>query len=462
MHFPQVHSEEPFLTDLEGLRPPRSEVSQLAKACTIAAVEAVTIVIAFVVLGAMYEGHWGEGNHLRNGVSIALLYVFIGFYRGTFSASKLETGHSSLKFAITSVLLAFALRFSLLFILKNGEDYSRLVTAIGLLMSVLSIILLRAIGRNFYKPQASDQKIAIVMAGGAPLKHSAKSIVEGPENLPQRLLRDQRSLSRFGDGVKDFSRVIVSCPVNRRAEWALVLQSIGVRGEVVSEPLHALLPIGLSRYENFTAIQISSGPLNLYQRLTKRVFDLTLTVPALIALFPVFPIIALLIKFESPGPILFKQERLGRSNRSFTAYKFRSMRAEDSDAGGVVSASRDDGRITRVGKFLRRTSLDELPQLLNVLRGEMSLVGPRPHATASTAGGKLFWEVSDTYWKRHAAKPGLTGLAQVRGFRGATHQEIDLINRIKSDLEYLQDWSIWKDVVIVFKTLAVLVHPNAY
>ncbi|MXO93240.1 exopolysaccharide biosynthesis polyprenyl glycosylphosphotransferase [Erythrobacter arachoides] len=458
----QVHSGKSFVIDLNDLAPPRSETIELAKSCVIAAVEALSIVAIFIFIGAIYDGHWSAGNHVRNGVSIALLYVFIGFYRGTFSVANLESAHTSIKFAVTSTALAFALRFSLLFISKDGDEYSRLVTALGLVVSILLLAFLRLVGRKLYKPQASDERVAIVIAGGALLKHPSKSIVRGPENLSQRLLRDQDSLSRFGDGMKDFARVIVSCPIDRRAEWALVLQSIGVRGEVVSEPLHALLPIGLARYDNFTAIQVSSGPLSLYQRAIKRLFDLSFTVPALVVLSPMLLIIAVALKLDSEGPIFFRQERLGKSNRYFTAYKFRSMRAIDSDFEGNLSASRDDSRITRVGRFLRRTSLDELPQLLNVLRGEMSLVGPRPHATASTAGGKLFWEISDTYWKRHAAKPGLTGLAQVRGFRGATHQESDLTNRIKSDLEYMQEWSIWKDIVILVKTFAVLIHPNAY
>jgi polysaccharide biosynthesis protein PslA len=138
------------------------------------------------------------------------------------------------------------------------------------------------------------------------------------------------------------------------------------------------------------------------------------------------------------------------------------MRAERADAAGNQSTRRDDDRITRVGRFIRATSIDELPQLFNVLRGEMSLVGPRPHALGSTAGDQLFWEVDQRYWHRHASKPGLTGLAQIRGYRGATPMRDDLTNRLAADLEYINGWTIWRDISILITTLKVIVHRNAY
>jgi polysaccharide biosynthesis protein PslA len=169
-----------------------------------------------------------------------------------------------------------------------------------------------------------------------------------------------------------------------------------------------------------------------------------------------------LIRLDSPGPVLFKQRRIGHGNRQFMMYKFRSMRTDKTDSSGSRSASRDDDRITRVGRFIRRTSIDELPQLINVIRGEMSLVGPRPHPLGSLAGDLLFWEVTHNYWLRHALKPGITGLAQIRGFRGATDREEDLEKRIRCDLEYLSNWSVWRDFLIMLQTLSVLTHKNAY
>lgn len=133
-----------------------------------------------------------------------------------------------------------------------------------------------------------------------------------------------------------------------------------------------------------------------------------------------------------------------------------------SDRDGARSASRDDDRITRIGRFLRRASLDELPQLWNVVRGDMSLVGPRPHAIGSLAEGALFWEALPDYWTRHAMRPGMTGLAQVRGLRGATDTRRDIEKRVGADLEYINSWSIWLDMKILLQTVRVVLHRNAF
>jgi len=187
-------------------------------------------------------------------------------------------------------------------------------------------------------------------------------------------------------------------------------------------------------------LRVSIGPLGLRARAAKRLFDLILAGGGLILLSPLLLLVAIAILLEDGSPVLFVQRRVGRGNRFFNMLKFRSMRSAASDGAGELSTRRDDDRITRVGRLIRRTSIDELPQLFNVLRGEMSMVGPRPHALGSQAGEKLFWEIDDRYWERHALKPGLTGLAQIRGHRGATEREEDLAQRLESDLEYLDGW----------------------
>ena len=194
----------------------------------------------------------------------------------------------------------------------------------------------------------------------------------------------------------------------------------------------------------------------------KRGFDVVAAIAGLIALSPLLLFIAVWIKLEDGGPVLFVQRRLGQGNQFFDMLKFRSMREEKNDHNGDRSTARDDDRITREGAFIRRTSIDELPQLMNVLRGDMSIVGPRPHALGSRANNKFFWEVDGQYWQRHCLKPGLTGLAQVRGHRGATEQEKDLTDRLQSDLEYISGWSLRRDLEIIFRTVRVLSHENAY
>ena len=273
---------------------------------------------------------------------------------------------------------------------------------------------------------------------------------------------DPFMLDRLGRLLRNQDSVVVSCEPARRHEWALLLKASGIYGEIVSEPANEIGAVGVHRYEaqGRTTLVVATGPLGLRGRIAKRAFDLSVAGAALVVLSPLLLLTALLVKLEDGGQVLFVQRRLGRGNQFFPMFKFRSMRTGDSD--GMRSTGRADDRVTRIGAFIRRTSIDELPQLLNVLRGEMSIVGPRPHAIGSRANEKLFWEVDGQYWQRHCLKPGLTGLAQVRGHRGATEREQDLTDRLSSDLEYVAGWSIRKDVVIALRTLRVLRHPNAY
>jgi lipopolysaccharide/colanic/teichoic acid biosynthesis glycosyltransferase len=211
-----------------------------------------------------------------------------------------------------------------------------------------------------------------------------------------------------------------------------------------------------------TTLLVSTGPLGLRDRAAKRILDVGISALALIVALPILALAVLAIKLEDAGPVLFTQKRIGRRNQLFSIYKLRTMKVERADGNGDRSASKDDDRITRVGKFLRRTSIDELPQLFNVFKGDMSLVGPRPHAIGSLAGDKLFWEVDQRYWHRHSLRPGLTGLAQIRGLRGATDLESDLSSRLQADLEYLAGWTIFRDIRILVATAGVLVHDRAF
>jgi lipopolysaccharide/colanic/teichoic acid biosynthesis glycosyltransferase len=164
----------------------------------------------------------------------------------------------------------------------------------------------------------------------------------------------------------------------------------------------------------------------------------------------------LLIRLETPGPVLFRQHRIGLRNASFGMWKLRTMHQHASEEGRLVQATRDDPRVTWVGRWLRRWSIDELPQLLNVLRGDMSLVGPRPHAPGTCAGVTPFELVTPHYSTRHRVLPGMTGLAQVRGLRGETETEWKLLQRVAADLEYIEHWSLWLDMKILARTMSSL------
>jgi lipopolysaccharide/colanic/teichoic acid biosynthesis glycosyltransferase len=185
----------------------------------------------------------------------------------------------------------------------------------------------------------------------------------------------------------------------------------------------------------------------------KRALDVAIASIALVFVSPLFLAIAVLIRLESEGPVFFRQERHGKGMRPFRIYKFRTMFVMES-VGVVVQATRGDARITRVGRFLRRSSLDELPQLINVLRGEMSIVGPRPHALSHD---RLFSTSVPAYTLRFRSRPGMTGLAQLKGARGEVRSDSDIARRAQLDLEYHRRWSIWLDLWLIASTPARLV-----
>ncbi|MFS2177057.1 sugar transferase [Rhizobium pisi] len=185
----------------------------------------------------------------------------------------------------------------------------------------------------------------------------------------------------------------------------------------------------------------------------KRAFDIVSSLSALLVLAPFLLLVAVLIKLDSPGPVLFKQTRWGRNCKTIKVYKFRSMRTDLCDASGVAQTVRNDPRITRIGAILRRTNIDELPQLLNVLLGDMSVVGPRCHAIGMRASDMLYEELVPEYHQRHAMRPGMTGLAQMRGLRGPTDRPAKARARIVSDLYYVQNFSIWMDMRIIVGTV---------
>lgn len=191
------------------------------------------------------------------------------------------------------------------------------------------------------------------------------------------------------------------------------------------------------------------------QLIAKRVLDIGVSLTALVTLLPLMAVVALLIRLDSPGPALFTQVRWGKDCRKIRVYKFRSMRTDLGDATGVAQTIKDDPRITRVGAIIRKTNIDELPQLLNVLKGDMSLVGPRCHAIGMLAAGIPYEDLVADYHRRHSVRPGMTGLAQMRGLRGPTDRPGKARARIACDLHYIDNFSILLDLRIMFGTVLV-------
>ena len=201
-----------------------------------------------------------------------------------------------------------------------------------------------------------------------------------------------------------------------------------------------------------SAVLIAARPLKDWQVLQKLTFDYVLASLLLVLLSPVMVIAAAAIKLDSPGPILFRQPRIGFNNRTFDIYKFRTMHHHAADLLADRQTTPDDPRVTKVGRWLRKFSIDEFPQLINVLRGEMSLVGPRPHAPNTKAGGRLFDDAVASYPRRYRVKPGITGWAQVNRCRGQTKSVAQLENRVAYDLYYIENWSLLLDIKIIVLT----------
>ena len=217
-----------------------------------------------------------------------------------------------------------------------------------------------------------------------------------------------------------------------------------------------------ARFDNVAGVPvvaICETPFYGVDSVVKHISDFVLSIIILIVLLPLMLVIAVAVKLTSPGPAVFKQRRYGLNGEEITVYKFRSMVVCE-DGPNITQAQKDDQRLTKFGAFLRRTSLDELPQFINVLQGRMSIVGPRPHAVAHN---ELYRKLIRGYMLRHKVKPGITGWAQVNGFRGETKDLEKMQARIQFDLHYLQNWSIWLDLWIVLRTVwVVLRRDNAY
>lgn len=217
--------------------------------------------------------------------------------------------------------------------------------------------------------------------------------------------------------------------------------------------------ISIEKLGPISSLHLLHPPMSAASTAIKRAFDILLSLLLLMLLLPLFIVIAILIKLDSRGPVLFRQQRYGFNQKSFLIYKFRTMTALE-DGADVRQVIRQDERVTRFGQFMRRWSIDELPQIINVLLGDMSLVGPRPHALAHDRA----WSAKIAlYARRHNVKPGITGWAQINGFRGGIVADEQLRGRILCDLYYIDNWSIWFDVKILFATVfSRAAHKNAY
>ena len=401
-----------------------------------------------------------------------LVFNYSGLYRRRLSVVGTADSPALARAVALSSLLVFSLGW-----FYRGFSYSRLVL---LIMSVVSLVLLKVFRELLLRAQERLKErgigvLRVVVVGDGS---EAFEVAEAIRNHPGYGFRvlgfvgDRRrglnpwlgSASRLGAILARRRPDELLMAPSRRASrgavaaWAQEALKAGVECRMLADVFGMLT--GRLRLEELFGLPVFSlrpapltSPLNAF---VKRATDIAVSAFALLVLSPVMLAIAALVRMDSPGPVFYRQERVGLSGRVFRALKFRSMRVDAERQTGPVWARRGDLRVTRVGRFLRRSSLDELPQFVNILRGEMSVAGPRPERPAFVAE---FSRRLPRYGERHLVRPGLSGWAQVNELRGNTSVE----ERVKYDLFYVDNWSLWLDVKILVRTaLEVFHHREAY
>lgn len=441
----------------------RARLRRRLHSCLIL-LDAACIFGGFFLAGWLYERGSAPEQWLFSASALAPIYFGAALNGHAYSAEVILDPQRGVTRAIQAFVVSVGIILVVAFYLKTSQNFSRVTVALGAGLSITLLVTCRTLFLHKARQIVGGNPYSVVLItdGSQSIAPAGFSLVIASDDVLDAKQDSPAMYDRLAATLRHADRVLVACSPERRLGWVRVLKGAGIRSEILAPELVELAPLGMGNWSQRPTIVIADGPLSKFDAAVKRAFDICVALPAVLLLSPLLIITAILIKLESAGPVFFVQTRIGQGNRMFKMLKFRSMRAERCDGDGTASTERDDDRITRVGRIIRRTSIDELPQLINVLLGDMSIVGPRPHALGSRAEDKLFWEIDERYWHRHAAKPGLTGLAQIRGYRGATLVERDLTDRLQADLEYLNHWSLWKDIKILILTFGVLVHQNAY
>ncbi len=329
------------------------------------------------------------------------------------------------------------------------------------------------------------QRVAVV--GGGKAAEEALNLLESSRDIDVEItgLFDDRDDARSPQSIRKYHKIgkieelsnfarsqridliIVAIPLSAETRLLTILKrlwelpvDIRISGQSSSLKLNARAYTYIGK---LPLLPVFDRPLKGWSLFLKEAMDRILAAIAIAALLPIMLAAALAVKLESKGPVIFKQRRYGFNNEPIEVFKFRSMYTDLCDATASKQVTRNDRRVTKVGRILRKSSLDELPQLFNVLLGQLSLVGPRPHATQAKAAEALYEKVVDGYFARHKVKPGITGWAQINGWRGETDTKEKLEQRVKHDLEYIDRWSLSFDLYIIAKTpFALLKTENAY
>ena len=380
--------------------------------------------------------------------------------------------------SITSLLVVL-----ILFLMKETELYSRVVVSSWYVFSLIGFIVWRLIYRaakrkHFYQGK-NLSRVAIVGMTATGIRLCKE--IKKHEDLGLKCIGffDDREAERLeGDSAKLVGRVDLALEMAQRNEIDCLYICLPLKAEQrIAEIIHILgdttvnvhlvpnfllnnlMQGNIGKIGSLDTISVFESPISGMKDFYKRTFDFFFSLCALIGISPILLAVALAIKLTSRGPILFRQDRYGLDGKHIGVFKFRSMKVMENHAV-VKQATKNDSRITKVGSFLRRTSLDELPQFFNVLIGDMSVVGPRPHAVAHN---EEYRKRVDYYMLRHKVRPGITGWAQINGWRGETDTIEKMEKRIEYDLDYIRHWSIWFDIKIIFLTIFKgFINKNAY
>ncbi len=463
-----------------------AEVAQrLLKTADVCVLIVVTFVISFQHLNSFDAGVPGLLAFSSIALSFLIVYVMRGL--GQYEAQHLAKGFKAIvgALAVTGTIgAAFHLLTS-----PIGLNLANTWPQVWLPICAMHFALTRLIVQSWAKPIADKgrfrQRIAIV--GGGKAAEDAIITLEKSTNLNIEIVglfddrfdnrspdsvRKHKKLGKIGD-LADYARantvdlIIVAIPMSAEQRLLQILKrlwelpvDIRVSGQAA---VLKLSPRAYTYLGELPLLAIFDRPLNGWSQFLKDMMDRAFALIAIILFAPVMLVVAAVVRYESKGPIIFKQKRFGFNNELIEVFKFRSMYTSMADASASKLVTKNDPRVTRVGRIIRKTSLDELPQLFNVLTGQLSLVGPRPHATQAKAAGTLYDDVIDGYFARHKVKPGITGWAQINGWRGETDTHEKLEQRVKHDLDYIDRWSLGLDLYILAKTpLALLKSENAY
>lgn len=395
------------------------------------------------------------------------------------TAAKLATGWS----------IAFLMVAAAMVLGKIADHYSRIwllgYYAAGLAFLFASRTAVSLFVRQQMAKGRFDRRTAIV--GGGPAAEEMIRALEAGGDHGIRIVGifDDRGDDRAGTMVAGYPKlgnvsdlvayarintvdlVVFTLPISAEARILQMLAKLSVLPVDIRLSAHAaklrLRPRAYSYLGGVPLLDLFDKPLADWDVILKGLFDRLVGLALLLMLSPAMLAVAVAVKLTSPGPVLFRQKRYGFNNELIEVFKFRSMYVDQCDAGAAQLVSKSDSRVTPVGRFIRKTSLDELPQLFNVIRGDLSLVGPRPHALQAKAANTLYDQVVDGYFARHKVKPGITGWAQVNGWRGETDTSEKIQRRVEHDLHYIENWSILFDLKILLTTpLALFKTDNAY